>query len=226
MEVFAQGLSFYKLWCVFIAGAVCGDLVETIFCRVKYHRWMCRSSFVYGHFNVVWAFAMVFGTFLYYQVNEGGNIALFFIGMIMGGFYEYVCSLITEKYMGLKFWDYSKFRFNWSGRINLLYCIYWGIITVFWVKLFFPKLENFIERIPQDVGRYFCNISFLLITINGIVSIVVLKRYVDRKNGNMSCNKFEEFLDRIFPNEKVEKIYPHMKLTDRHTRKESFEWNI
>lgn len=131
--MFAKKLSFYKLWCVFMIGAFCGNLAETIFCRVKFGRWMNRSSFVYGHLSAVWGLAMIFGTFLYYGIRGKESIFLFLTGMVLGGVFEYMCSVFTEKCLGLKFWDYSRFRFNWSGRINLLYCVYWGAVTVFWI---------------------------------------------------------------------------------------------
>ena len=40
---------------------------------------------------------------------------LFVIGAFLGDMVETV------------FWDYSKFKFNLGGRINLLYCFFWGI---------------------------------------------------------------------------------------------------
>ena len=35
---------------------------------------------------------------------------------------------------GKVFWDYSDIPFNLGGRINLLYCFFWGIAAVVWLK--------------------------------------------------------------------------------------------
>ena len=42
-----------------LIGALAGDIVETIFCRVTSGIWMSRSSLVWGPFSVVWGLAAV-----------------------------------------------------------------------------------------------------------------------------------------------------------------------
>lgn len=69
-------------------------------------------------------------------------------GTLLGGAYEYLCSVFTEIVFGKVFWDYSGIPFNLGGRINLLYCFFWGIAAVIWFKKFFPKIEMVIEKIP------------------------------------------------------------------------------
>ena len=46
--------------------------------------------------------------------------------LFLGGAYEYLCSVFTELVFGKVFWDYSWMPFNLGGRINLLYCFFWG----------------------------------------------------------------------------------------------------
>lgn len=38
--------------------------------------------------------------------------------------------------------------FNLGGRINLLYCFFWGIAAVVWFKILYPKISGLIEKIP------------------------------------------------------------------------------
>ena len=54
---FAEGCGFYKLFWLFLIGAVLGDFTETIFCRLTAGVWMSRSSLVWGPFSIVWGFA-------------------------------------------------------------------------------------------------------------------------------------------------------------------------
>ena len=42
----------------------------------------------------------------------------------------------------------SGFAFNLGGRVNLLYCFFWGIAAVVWLKLIYPLLSNLIEKLP------------------------------------------------------------------------------
>ena len=100
--------------------------METVFCRVTAGVWMSRSSLVWGPFSVVWGLALVLATVLLRQEKDRSDRYLFAFGTVMGGVYEYVCSAVTELLFGTVFWDYSKFKFNLGGRINLLYCFFWG----------------------------------------------------------------------------------------------------
>ena len=54
---------------------------------------------------------------------------------------------------GTVFWDYSKIPFNLGGRINLLYCFFWGIAAVVWFKGLYPVFSRWIERIPAKAGK-------------------------------------------------------------------------
>ena len=115
-------LSVSDLLWLFVIGAFLGDMVETVFCRVTAGVWMSRSSLVWGPFSVVWGLALVLATVLLRQEKDRSDRYLFAFGTVMGGVYEYVCSAVTELLFGTVFWDYSKFKFNLGGRINLLYC--------------------------------------------------------------------------------------------------------
>ena len=54
---------------------------------------------------------------------------------------------------GKVFWDYSKIPFNLGGRINLLYCFFWGIAAVVWIKGIYPVMSAWIEKIPMNFGK-------------------------------------------------------------------------
>lgn len=212
---FAQGLCFYKIFCVFVIGAILGDIVETIFCYRKYKTWMSRSGFVYGHMSVVWGFAFVIATILFYRMEHVRPIFVFVIGTILGGAYEYICSLVTEICLGVKFWDYSKFSHNLSGRINLKYCFLWGLATVVWIELIFPMLEIGIGRIPVAAGTMICNILLVLLALDAVISYIAIKRYRIRNSAENKGNRYWSKFDKRFCNERMEKIYPHMTLCEQ-----------
>ena len=139
--VFAYGLCFYKIALLLVVGAFLGDIVETIFCRLTAGIWMSRSSFVWGPFSIVWGVALAAATMLLYRYRKYSDRFLFFMGTFLGGAYEYTCSVMTEIMFGKVFWDYSKIPFNLGGRINLLYCFFWGIAAVVWIKGVYPVMS-------------------------------------------------------------------------------------
>ena len=138
-------------------------------------------------------------------------------GTLLGGAYEYICSVFTELVFGTVFWDYSDFAFNLGGRINLLYCFFWGIAAVVWLKMIYPKLSNLIEKLPVKTGKWLCNCLIVFMIFNMILSSLALARYTERNTANIepeSGNMLTYFLDEHFPDERMERIYPNAKMVE------------
>lgn len=178
---------------------------------------MSRSSVVYGPFSIIWGLGCVLLTALLYQYRDKNDRFIFAAGVILGGSYEYVCSVFTELAFGTVFWDYSGFAFNLGGRINLLFCFFWGIVAVIWLKLVYPFLSGLIERIPKRPGILACNVLLVFMLFNMLVSGLALSRYTQRRLEENGLNAIEEnllerFLDERFPDERIERIYPKAKI--------------
>lgn len=210
-KVFARGCCFYKLVWLFLLGAFLGDIVETIFCYVTMGKWMSRSSVVYGPFSIVWGLACAFLTALLYKYKNKSVGYLFLYGMILGGAYEYICSVFTEMVFGTIFWDYSGLPFNLGGRINLLFCFFWGIAAVVWLKAAYPLLSNLIEKIPRKAGPIVTWVLLVFMAVNMVVSSMALGRYSARQNGKPASNPVEVILDERFDDTRMERIYPNAK---------------
>ena len=81
---------------------------------------------MYGPFSTSWGLGCALLTLFLYRYRNRSDRHIFLAGTLLGGAYEYVCSVFTELVFGTVFWDYSGFAFNLGGRINLLYCFFWG----------------------------------------------------------------------------------------------------
>lgn len=210
-NAFAVGCGFYKIVLLFIIGAFLGDITETIFCRITMGVWMSRSSVVWGPFSIVWGLAIALVTALLYKYKDRSNTFLFIIGTLLGGAYEYLCSVFTEIFFGKVFWDYSNIPFNLGGRINLLYCFFWGIAAVVWFKSLYPPLEKWIERIPRKVGKIITWGLLVFMCCNIMVSCMALVRYDERKKGIRAETRWEHWTDEHYDDVKMKKIYPNAK---------------
>ena len=208
-HIFAYGCGFHKLVWLFFLGAFLGDIVETIFCLLTTGRLMSRSSVVYGPFSIVWGLGIAFFTFLLQRYQNRSDSYLFFMGTVLGGAYEYICSVFTELVFGTVFWDYSKIPFNLGGRINLLYCFFWGIAAVIWMKRLYPHISGWIEKIPIRIGKMLSWLFVVFMVVNMAISGLALTRYTDRNNGIAASNAMEEFLDERFDDARMERIYPN-----------------
>ncbi len=210
--IFAYGCSFYKVFWIFMLGAFLGDLAETVFCRYSMGRWMSRSSVVYGAFSLVWGFGVAGITVLLYRYRNFEDRYIFLAGTLLGGAYEYICSVFTELVFGTVFWDYSKIPFNLGGRINLLFCFFWGIAAWVWMKLLYPRVSQWIEKIPKKAGVWVTNLVFTFMVVNVLLSGLALGRYSERATGISAENDFAVWIDERFPDERMERIYPSAKI--------------
>ncbi len=106
--VFARGICFDKLVWVFLVTSFLGALIEMVFCRVTSGRWMSRSGVLYGSFSFVWGLGAVVLTITLQRIADKPDRRIFLAGFVIGGAYEYLCSVFTELVFGTVFWDYSK----------------------------------------------------------------------------------------------------------------------
>lgn len=213
-DVFAAGCSFYKIAMLFFVGAFLGDITETIFCRLTAGVWMSRSSVVWGPFSIVWGLAIAAATLLLYKYKNRSDGFLFWTGTFLGGAYEYLCSVFTEIVFGTVFWDYSWMPFNLGGRINLLYCFFWGIAAVVWFKKLYPVFSRWIERIPMTAGKIVTWLLLVFMVCNILVSSLALIRYDERSRGVFAQASWQQTIDQHFPDERMERIYPNALSVD------------
>ena len=211
--VFAEGCGFYKLFMLLVLGAVLGDIVETVFCFATAGVWMSRSSLVWGQFSLVWGLARALASKTLYRYSEKSDRVLFGAGFLLGGAYEYACSVFTELAFGTVFWDYSAYPFNLGGRINLLYCFFWGFAAVVWMRFFYPRLSRLIEKLPITFGKVLTWGLFLFMAVDCAVTGLAMLRYEMRKTGEASPHPDSEiiaYIDDSFDNEWMEQRYQNM----------------
>ena len=207
--VFAAGCCMQKLVWLFFIGCLLGDITETIFCRITAGVWMSRSSLVWGPFSIVWGFAIAAVTDLLYKYKDRSDRFLFLMGTALGGAYVYLCSVLSEMVFGTVFWDYSEIPFNLGGRINLLYCFFWGFAAVAWFKIFYPVISGWIEKLPICAGRILTWVIVVFMCCNMAVSTMALIRSNERSQGIPATQSWQQTMDERFPDERMEKIYPN-----------------
>lgn len=129
---FAHGLNFYKLFWVFFLCCFLGVVIETIFCWIASGRLSQRTGLVWGPFNLIYGIGAVLLTVCLHPFIGKSDRWIFIGGSIIGGAFEYFCSWLQETVLGTVSWDYTGYPFNLNGRINLLYCLFWGALALVW----------------------------------------------------------------------------------------------
>lgn len=210
-RTFAPGLCLEKLiWMFFISG-VAGDIVETVFMWATTGRVMSRSSFLYIPFSIVWGAGGALGVGLMDSVRKS-KILVFLGGFFFGGVFEYSCSVLAEFLFGTTFWDYSHIPFNLNGRINLLFCGFWGIAALILIYLIYPVVSRWVEKIPLISGTILTWVLMVIMVLTALASSLAITRYVQRQASIPPRSVVSEFLDDQYPDAMVEEVYPYMKI--------------
>ena len=167
VHFFARGMNIYKLLLIAYIGSFAGVVVEMMWCLLTRGYMESRAGLVYGPFNPLYGAGAVLLTVCLYKYRNRGSWLSFIGGMLVGSVLEYVCSWGEELVLGSRSWDYSNMPFNINGRICLLYSIFWGLLSVFWIKNLYPRIAKWILKIPNRMGK---TITWLLTVFLPLIS--------------------------------------------------------
>lgn len=212
--VFAKGICFDKLVWVFLISSFLGAMIEMVYCRAVGGVWMNRSSVLYGAFSFVWGFGAVVMTVVLQRLAGKEDRKIFLAGFVVGGVYEYVCSVFTELAFGTVFWDYSEMPLNIGGRTNVLFCFFWGILAVVWIKVLYPPMERSIQRIPPLAGKIITWVLLAAMVCNGLLTAGAMVRYDRRQSEPQGHTVMAQLLDEWYDDDWMERRWPNMKRTD------------
>ena len=208
-ETFAKGICFKKIFWLFMVGCVFGCVFEMVNHFIHYGDWVSRRGLIYGPLNPVYGLGLVFFVIFLSKIK---NPALIFLGgMLLGGGCEYLCSLVQEKVFGTLSWDYSHQLFNIGGRTSLKYMIVWGVLALVVMKIVYPFLSNLIEKMPVKTGNILTIILIVFMVANIIISVTACLRQSERASGMAPSNKVELFLDKHYPDKRLNNIFQNAK---------------
>lgn len=201
-----------KIFWIFVIGSIFGFFAEMLYTLVYTRTLEIRQGLIYGPFVQVYGMGAMAYYLLVSKIQEPKK--LFFSGMIMGGVLEYLCSFFQEIFWGTVSWEYSHLFMNFNGRTSLLYCFYWGIIAVAYLKIFYPlfqKLDSFIEKKEIKIFTVF---FMLFMTFDIVISCMAADRQQKRREHLPPANTIEVFLDEHYPDELMNRVYNNKKEMD------------
>lgn len=211
---FANGLNFYKLFWIFYIGCFAGVLVETIWCLATNGYYQSRTALILAPLNPVYGFGALLITLCFVRLTDKKNIWIFIGCMIVGGAFEYLCSYFQERMFGTVSWYYGKDSLGIFERTSLIYCLFWGILGIVWVRVIYPFLSKSIEKIPNKVGKNLTYFLLVFFCIDVIYSCGAVYRQSERRKNIPATNFIESFYDTHYTDEVLKKIYPNMSVVD------------
>ena len=139
----AQWFFFFYVYC-FI-----GWIWESGFVSAKSHQ-LVNRGFMHGPFLPIYGSGAI--VILISTIGVKDNLYLVFLfGMISSTILEYFTGAAMEKLFQVRYWDYSKHKFNLKGHICLQVSLGWGLFSILMVKVIQPLVENLVLQIPNTI---------------------------------------------------------------------------
>ncbi len=223
-------ITFLRLVQYFIIYSVIGLVIEMLFALVIEGVVESRKNFLYGPFSCIYGLGAV-AMILTLQRFSKNRYTLFFGGLLVGTVLEYGVSLFGELIYNVKWWDYSGIPFNINGRVCLLFSIMWGLLAVYFISYFNPKVDKLLNKINPNFLKVSTIFIMVFMIINFFVTSFALKVFFTRvvndynleiKDSSQVLMYYDEWYenetfryvtDTFFSNEKMLKTFPNLRIT-------------
>lgn len=166
-----------------------GWVIEVAFHGAKFSQWVNRG-FLNGAICPIYGLGMVL-LIEFLGSYENNPVVLFFGSMILCSGLELATGLVLEKIFKLKWWDYSKEKWNFKGHICLKFSILWGIGGTVAIGLIHRVVSKVIDYIPL-------NLILILILLMTILLVVdIMATVIDLVGFNKELTSLDEMGNMI-----------------------------
>lgn len=216
---FAEGLSFKKLFFIFLIGSVFGTIYEDLLIYSQTYFatgtgvWMTHRGVIWGPFNVIYGFGAALMCWVLLR-KKLENWQIFVYSAFIGGAVEYGLSFLQETFTGTTSWDYSNQIMNIAGRTTVPIMAFWGVLGLILVKIIYPLLSHLIESIPREFGERLFVLLLVFMIFNMLISWTAILRQNLRHHGVKPFTPIGEFLDAKFNDDYLRRYFPNMVRTD------------
>lgn len=133
-----------------------------------------NRGFLYETICPMYGFAALVLVVLSKRVNgKGGVIKKFILAILWCSVLEYLTSLILEVFFGIRWWDYSNEPYNIHGRICLAASMFWGILSMLFMKDIHPFIEKQVRKISSKMTLKTRNIIVGVVLTGTAIDLVI-----------------------------------------------------
>lgn len=219
----AQWFLFFYIYCFL------GWIWESAYVSVRAREWVNRG-FIHGPFLPIYGSGAI--VILLSTLGVRDNIWLIYLfGMISSTILEYFTGDAMEKLFHVRYWDYTRHKFNLKGHICLMVSLAWRAFSILLVKVLHPPIEDLVMSIPMTA----VDITAFALTIYVAVDMTVsLNEAMDLKatliklaESNEEIRKLQNRIDAVaaMAEEDLRK-FKEEQAAKKKTRKERFAENV
>lgn len=189
-----------------------GWLLESIYCSIGEKR-LINRGFLTGPLCPIYGTAALVMTILIYNPFKDRPLIIFLLGIVLCDIVEYITSYIMEKLFSARWWDYTYEFLNIGGRICLKHTLYWGIISVAFVRVLHPAVENLYAKIN---GEYLIYILIAVLAVFTLDVINAVRKALDIRKLQQKLSSLHESIVEFYSSVKAsisepQKIYDLME---------------
>ena len=181
-----QWLLFFFIYCFF------GWIFESTYVSLCKHRFVNRG-FMRGPFLPLYGSGAILMLFVSIPV-ENHLVLVYLAGCIAATALEYVTGVCMEKLFKVRYWDYSKQKFNYKGQICLSSTLAWGGLTIFLLKVIHPPIERFVLGLNEQLVSV---VTHVLTALVGVDMALSFKAALDVRDVLVKLTALKGDLDNL-----------------------------
>ena len=195
-----------KIILLFFIYSFIGWILEVFLMLFKTQKFN-NCGFLTGPYCPIYGFAAIIIIYTL-KKNIYRPMLVFIYSIIICSFIEYIISLILEKTIKIKWWDYSEMPFNINGRVCLPFSVVFGVLALIFIYSINPIINKFISFIPPIIAN--------VLSISIIVTLIIdlLFSLLIAREDNVNVNEYADKITEISKN-RVNKIFNLFKKNDR-----------
>lgn len=156
---------------LFFFYSAAGWLLESVYCSIGEKK-IINRGFLTGPLCPIYGTAAIVMTVLLYNPFREKPLVVFMLGIILCDIVEYITSYVMEKLFAARWWDYTYELLNINGRICLKHSLYWGVISVVFVRVIHPAVDRLYDKINGEY-IYFIFAAVLIIFVIDLINAVI-----------------------------------------------------
>ena len=156
----AQWLLVFYLYCVL------GWCFESTVVSVEQRRWVNRG-FLRGPMLPIYGFGAVILLHVSLPL-QGHPVWSYLACMTAATVFEYIVGVVMEKLFKVKYWDYSKQRFQFQGYICLRSSLCWGFLGLILTGVIHPPINALVVGLPF-IGLIIIDVLFSAAFVSDVV---------------------------------------------------------
>jgi len=214
---------------LFIIYSFIGWSIEVVGKLIEKHKFINRG-FLVGPICPIYGWGCI-AIILLLSKYKSSPIVLFLMAIIICSILEYFTSYFMEKLFHVRWWDYTRRKYNINGRICAETMIPFGLLGCLVVYVVNPIFAGLLNKIPVNTLNILAIIIFTLYIIDNVVSLSVMFGFKGtlktvEKDGTEEITKKvrEVLLQRNFLYKRLVNAFPN--ITSKKERLELLESKI